>query len=175
VGSRGLVELLAVVVVAAAAACGGDGGGGTERDEADDSGCPIAPARVAELLGYDVSIDPAGASAASCRYLPAESVADDHPAANVLVVERELADGDPGESGYDAALSTVEAEVGPVDPLPDGAVDGAERGWVATLGRVVQVGAAADKRLVQVTVVDGALDAAAARAIALDLAEDALG
>ena len=38
-------------------------------------------------------------------------------------------------------------------------VDGAERGWVAGVGRVVQVGAATGSRLVQVTVADGTFEA----------------
>jgi hypothetical protein len=69
----------------------------------------------------------------------------------------------------------VEDDAGRVDDLPEGAVDGADRGWVATLGRVAQVGAAGGDRLVQVTVADPAVDAAAARAIAFDLAGQVLG
>jgi hypothetical protein len=172
---RAHLALVALAVALVAACTGGDDSGGDVEEARDDSGCPVAAARVGELLDYEVTVDKDTASAASCRFLPAESVAADHPGAHVLVVERRLAGGDDGESGYDAALSAVEDEVGSARSLAEGEVDGAERGWVAGLGRVVQVGAAAGSRLVQVTVADGTLDAAAARDVAIDLAGDVLG
>ena len=71
-------------------------------------------------------------------------------------------------------LASVEASAGPVEHLGEDDVDGAERGWVARVGRVVQVGAVRDLELVQVTVADATLDVTAAEAIAIELAGQAL-
>jgi hypothetical protein len=163
--------LVAAVLAAVAAACSGGGGDDVPVDDAAASGCLVGPTLVGELLGYDVEV--VEQSRAGCRFEPVDEA--EHPGAHVLVTRRDLAAGDPGESGYDAVLADVEAEVGPVDPLSDDALDGADRGWVASLGRVVQVAAAVDERLVQVTVADGDLDAPAARTVAMDIAEDAIG
>ena len=167
-----MAVLGAAITLVTGAGCDDDsgGGGGSGRDE---SGCPVSPAEVGEALGYDVVVDEATATDTSCRFVPAEGV-DGHPGAHVVVAERELASGPDDEEGYDAVLSGVESEVGPVDAIDGDDVDGADRGWVATLGRVVQVGAADGDRLVQVTVADGALDADEARDVALQLAERAL-
>jgi hypothetical protein len=163
-----LVAALAVLVVAG---CSDGGSDDVPVDDAAAVGCLVGPSRVGDALGYEVEV--VERTRTFCRFEPVDSV--EHPGAQVMVTRRDLADGEPGETGYDAALADVEAEVGPVDPLPQDAVDGADRGYVAALGRVVQVGAAVDDRLVQVTVADGALDAAGARAVAEDLAEDAIG
>ncbi len=82
--------------------------------------------------------------------------------------------GDDGERrAFAAVVAAVEADAGPtLGPID---VDHADRAFVARVGRAVQVGAVRDRRLVQVTVVDGALDAAAAEAAATDLAGRALG
>ena len=171
VRSRLAAVLLLAGMAATVAACGDDGEGEVPIDDAAASGCLVGPARVGAVVGYEVEV--VEQSRAACRFEPVDEA--EHPGAHVLVARRDLAGGEPGESGYDAALADVEAEVGPVDPLADDAVDGADRGWVASLGRVVQVAAAVDERLVQVTVADGDLDAAAARAAAMAIAEDAIG
>jgi hypothetical protein len=147
---------------------GGGGGGGRDR-----SGCPVSPAEVGDALGYEVVVDEDTASETSCRFVPADGV-EGHPGSSVVVAERELASGPDDEEGFDAVQAGVASEVGPVEAIDGDDVDGADRGWVATLGRVVQVGAADGDRLVQVTVADGELDAAEARAVALQLAEAAL-
>jgi hypothetical protein len=165
------VPLVALVVALAGCAGGGDDDGGGETDE---SGCPIPVAAVGDVLGYAVVVD-GDHSEATCRFVPDEVAADEHPGAHVLVVVRTLAGNEDGASGYDIARSAVEDSAGGVDDLPEGAVDGAARGWVATLGRVAQVGAADGDRLVQVTVADPAADAPAARAIGFDLAGQVLG
>jgi hypothetical protein len=146
---------------------------------ATDSGCPVEPAQVGELLGYEVVVVEDTASADACRYEPADpsgaegnGVDEGEPSlagAHVLVAERRIA-----EDGFSAARDDVEVEVGPTETLADGVIDDG-RGWVARVGRVVQVGAARDRRLVQVTVAEPTLDADAAETVALDLAREALG
>lgn len=164
--------LVAGGLLALAAGCSDDGD--DQPDAApNDTGCPVAPGVVSEALGYPVVVDDRSATETSCRFEPA-GAAGTHPGAHVLVVERVLATGPDDEDGYDAVLAGVESEVGPADLFEDDEVEGADRGWVATLGRVVQVAAADGERLVQVTVVDGELEASAARSIALALAEQAL-
>lgn len=166
---------VACLLVAALGGCsfGGDDDGDDDAagdDEAGDSGCAVEPGRVGALLGYDVVVADDKGGASSCRFEPVDAVAGDHPGASVVIVERRLAEG-----GFPAALAAVESAAGPVEPFGDGELDGADRGWVARVGRVVQVGAARESDLVQVTVADAALDAAGAEAIALDLASEALG
>ena len=151
---------------------------GDEPTGATDSGCPVEPARVGELLGYEVVVDERTATTEACRFEPADTQGDEGNAldegepslegAHVLVVQRRIA-GD----GFDAARDAVEVDVGPTEALPDDLVDGG-RGWIARVGRVVQVSAARDRRLVQVTVAEPTLDAEAAEAVALDLAVEAL-
>jgi hypothetical protein len=53
-------------------------------------------------------------------------------------------------------------------------VEGAERAWVAELGRVVQVGVGTGATLVQVTVADAERTADEAREVAVALAADAI-
>lgn len=167
---------LGAAVCAAAlliAGCSDDGGGDEEAAEAEDSGCPVEPGQVGELLGYEVAVVEDVASTGSCRFEPVD-LGDDDPdtdvpsraGASVLVVERRIAEG-----GYTAVRDAVEVDVGPTEALDD--VEGGA-GWIARVGRVVQVGVARDRRLVQVTVVDPALDADAAGDIAVELARTAL-
>jgi hypothetical protein len=162
-----------VALVGALAGCGGGGDDGA-TGEGDDTGCPVPVAAVADSVGYEVVVD-GEPSGATCRFVPDDAAAAAHPGAHVLVVVRVLAGNEDGASGYDIARSAVEDGAGRVDDLPEGAVEGASRGWVATLGRVAQVGAAGGDRLVQVTVADPAADAPAARAIAYDVAGQVLG
>ena len=159
---------LATLVLLGACSLGDDDDGDDDDAAAGDSECPVEPALVAELLGYAVEVDDATSNSMSCRFDPTDPEA--HPGAHVIVVERPLAD-----DGYAAVLDAVEESSGPTDELPDGAVDGADRGWVARLGRVAQVGAARENALVQVTVADAELDVSAAEDVAQRLAEEALG
>lgn len=145
----------------------GGGSGTVDPDAREDSGCPVEPVRIAALVGYDVAVVEETASASSCRYEPA--AVGVRAGAHVLVVERRIA-----TDGYAAALAAVEAAAGPTEALPAGTIEGADRGWAARVGRVAQVGAARDRRLIQVTVADPTLDAGAAEAIARTLAAEAL-
>lgn len=169
----------ALVLVLALGACSDD-----EPDDdatpANDSGCPADPTRVSELLGYEVVVDEDTATTSSCRYDPVDLGGEGRDdtgdagtpsrlGARVLVVERRIAEG-----GFNAVRDAVEVDVGPTTALADGVVDGG-RGWVARVGRVVQVGVSRDRRLVQVTVADPALDAEAAQEVAQTLALEALG
>lgn len=170
-----LACVLALGVLApGVAGCGwGDDGGDDERGGEDvdgDSGCPVAPGRVGELLGYEVVVADDKGGTASCRYVPAPIAADDHPGASVLVMARRLA-----EDGFTAALAAVESSAGPVQPFGPEVVDDADRGWIARVGRVVQVGAAEGLDLVLVTVADSLLDVEAAQDVAIELAGQALG
>jgi hypothetical protein len=165
----------ALVCLALLGGCSDDGGGGDEADEPRDSGCPVEPGQVGELLGYEVAVVEDVASTQACRFEPVDpGDADpdtDEPSragAHVLVVERRIAEG-----GYTAVRDAVEVDVGPTEALSD-VVDGGT-GWIARVGRVVQVGVARDRRLVQVTVADPTLDAEAAGDVAVDLAVEALG
>jgi hypothetical protein len=167
-----------VLAVAAAAlvlgGCSDDGGDDDEAVEPRDSGCPVEPGQVGELLGYEVAVVEDVASTEACRFEPVDP-GDDDPdtdepsrvGAHVLVVERRIAEG-----GYTAVRDAVEVDVGPTEALTD--IEGAA-GWVARVGRVVQVGVARDRRLVQVTVADPSLDAETAGDVAVELAVEALG
>ena len=159
---------IACAAVLALSACSRDGDDDEEASPDDgESVCPVDPGLVTDLLGYAVVIDTKTATSSSCRFLPSD--ADAHPGAHVIVAERELA-----AEGYVAALASVEAATGPAELLPEGSVGGIDRGWVARLGRVVQVGAAHDRRLVQVTVADAALDVEGAEEVAIELAREAI-
>jgi hypothetical protein len=177
----------AAVACALALAVGAVGCSDDDDDAAagaTDSGCPVEPARVGELLGYEVVVDEDRATAEACRFEPADLRGDEgngvdegEPSlagAHVLVVERRIAGSSDGRDGYTAARDDVEVDVGPTEALADGVVEDG-RGWVARVGRVVQVGVARDRRLVQVTVAEPTVDAARAEAVALDLALEALG
>lgn len=166
------VVLVALAVATAAVGCSDDGDG-DDGEGAVDSACPVAVETVADAL--DATIEIRGrASPARCTYdvVVAEPADDDDPGragARVVVDVRVLAEGD-----YAAALERVERRAGPTEPLADGEVDGATRGWVSSVGRAVAVGAADDTRLATVVVVDPTLDTAAARTAALRLAGAAL-
>lgn len=166
---------MALVATAVLGACDVDDGEDEEVKAPRDSGCPVEPGQVAELVGYEVVVVEDAASTVACRFEPADpgdtDPGTDEPSragAHVLVVERRIAAG-----GYRAVRDAVEVDVGPTEALADVVEGGA--GWVARVGRVVQVGVARDRRLVQVTVADPALDAAAASDIAVELAVEALG
>jgi hypothetical protein len=162
---------VATVLVLALAGCSDDGGDDDETDDraGDHSGCLVEPDRVTELLGYEVVVQE-GKVDDECRFEPADPAA--HPGAEVAVAERELADD--GEAAFEAARAAVEADAGPTTPIGSQDVDHADRGWIARVGRAVQVGVTRDRRLVLVTVVDGTLDAAGAEDVAFELAGRAL-
>lgn len=168
------LAMLGLALVLAGVGCDDDDGGGDD-EAVVDSGCPVDPGQVGELLGYEVAVVEDVASTEACRFEPVDAgdvePDDDEPSrvgAHVLVVERRLAEG-----GYTAVRDAVEVDVGPTEALAADVVDGGQ-GWIARVGRVVQVGVARDRRLVQVTVADPTLDADAAADIALDLALEAL-
>ena len=153
---------LLVPVLALAAGCAGDGGGGSATSSTRPPGaCPVPAAVVAEAVGHEVAVD-RGAGGRSCVYAG-------EGGARVEVVERSLA-----EDGFGSVLEDVERRAGPTVLLEPGAVEGAERGWVATVGRGVQLGAASAEVLVVVAVVDPLLDAEAAEEVAAALAGEAL-
>lgn len=164
--AAGAALLGAGVVVAG---IGDDGG---EPPHRDATGCPVAVEYVAEVLAWDVEVAAEGASDLACRYEPTDPGA--HPGSHVLIVERDVAD----DGGYETILSGVQAEASAVEVLDEGAIGdvvaGAERGWVAELGRVVQVGVSTGDSLFQVTVADDERTAAEAREVAVALAADAI-
>jgi hypothetical protein len=167
------VVLVALAVASAAGGCGDDGdddgGGGGARSE-----CPVAATVVGRALDATIEVA-AGATPTHCTYevVVEEPVDDDDPGragARVVVDVRTLTAGD-----YDAALERVERRAGPTEPLGEGDVDGAARGWVSSVGRAVAVGAADALRLATVVVVDPTLDATAARTAAIEIAGAVLG
>lgn len=161
--SKCLVLVAAVAV--ALLGCSGDDG---EEDAAPTtrptSGCPIAAAVVAEAVAHPVAIERQRAPG-SCAYVGEGAAAG----SRVEVSVRSLAD-----ETFADVLAAVERRAGPTVLLAQGDVDGAERGWVATVGRAVQVGAAAGEVLAVVAVTDPLLDADAALEVAKDLAGEAL-
>ena len=87
----------------------------------------------------------------------------------VVVDMRALGDGtSPAPSRSSAAGRSDE-------PLADGDVDDADRGWVGTVGRAVRWAPPTSVRLSTVVVVDPGLDAEAAHDVAARLAGEALG
>lgn len=166
-----------VVVLGLTGGCslgGDDDGEDDDQDRSTEDVCLVDPGRVAELLGYEVAVIESPRGEHECRFEPVDE--DAHPGSEVVVATRELAleDGEVDEA-YDAVVAAVESDAGPTQVLSGSDVDHADEGWVAVIGRAVQVGAVRDRRLVQVTVVDATLDADAAQAIAEDLAGQALG
>lgn len=166
---------LALGLLAGAAACSDDGGGDDGRAAGRDSGCPVEPGQVGELLGYEVAVVEDTASAAACRYEPVDpgegGPDDDEPSragAHVLVVERRIA-----SDGLAAVRDAVEVDVGPTEALAEGVVEEGS-GFVARVGRVVQAAVARDRRLVQVTVADPTLAPDEADDVAVELAVAAL-
>lgn len=157
-----------LLALALLAACSdGDDGRDAAPTTVPAGGCPVAADVVAEAVAHRVAVDREVSSDRSCTYL---AEGDAVAGGRVEVVLRSLAD-----DGFGAVLADVEREAGPTIVLPDGLVDGAERGWIAVVGRAVQLGAANDETLVVVAVADPLLDADAAQEVAADLAEAALG
>ena len=154
-------RLLLVVVVLLAACTGDDDDGATDPTTAPPSGCPVPAAVVAEAVAHPVTIDESATGDGTCTF-----VGD---GARIEVIARSLA-----EEGFGVTRAEVERRSGPTVDLPDGVVDGAERGWIATVGRAVQVAAADEERLVVVAVADAVLDADAAQAVAARLAGEVL-
>jgi hypothetical protein len=156
-------------VVALAAGCSDDG---DEPPRRDATGCPVAVDYVAELLGFEVEALEEGASELACRYEPVD--AGERPGSHVLIVERDVVD----DGGYENVRSGVEATASSLEVLDEDAVadlgEGAERGWVAEVGRAVQVGVGTGDALFQVTVADADRTAEEAREVALDLAAEAI-
>ena len=157
---------LLLAALALAACSGDDDDAGPTPTTAAATGCPVTVASVAEALARPVAVDPEGAGERSCAFV---GEGDGGAGVRVEVVARSLA-----EEGFGSVLADVERRSGPTVALPDGAVDGAERGWIASVGRAVQVGAADDETLVVVAVTDPLLDAEAAEAVAVRLAGEVL-
>jgi hypothetical protein len=159
-------KALAAAAVLLLAACSGD-------DDTDDAtgptigedGCPVPAAIVAEAVGHAVEAEPDGER--SCAYVAG---GDAGAGGRVEVHVSALAD-----EPYGDVLAEAERRAGPTVDLDDGEVDDAERGWVATVGRAVQLGAADSETLVVVAVVDPLLDAEGARDVADRLASEVLG
>jgi len=155
-----------LVALALLAACSGDDDDGDAGSTTvPTGGCPVAAGVVAEAVAHRVVVDREVSSDRSCTYL-AEG---DAAGGRVEVVVRSLVN-----DGFGTVLADVEREAGPTIGLPDGLVDGADRGWIAVVGRAVQLGAADDETLVVVAVADPLLDADAAQEVAAELAEAAL-
>ena len=147
-----------------AACSGGDDDGDATATTRPTGGCPVAAAVVAEALTHPVAVERSDASG-SCAYVGE----GDAVGSRVEVSIRSLVD-----EPFSAVLAAVERRAGPTVLLEPDDVDGAERGWVATVGRSVQIGAAAGDVLVVVAVVDPLLDADAALEVARTLAGEAL-
>jgi hypothetical protein len=161
--------LLLLGAVSLVAGCSDDDGSPPRRDA---TGCPVAVDYVAELLGYEVAVVDEGASELACRYEPVDG--GERPGSHVLIVERAVVD----EGGYEAVRSGIEAEASTVEDLADDVRsdlgEAAERGWVAEVGRAVQVGVSTGEALFQITVVDAERAADEAREVALALAAEAI-
>ena len=156
--------LIAALVLAA---CSGDDDDAEPAPTtAPPTGCPVTVASVSEALARPVGVDPDAAGDRSCAFL---GEGEGGAGARVEVVAHSLE-----EESFGSILEDVERRSGPTVLLPDGLVDGAERGWIATVGRAVQVGAADDETLVVVAVTDPLLDAEAAEAVAARLAGEVL-
>ena len=152
---------LAAVLALAACSPGGDDDESTPTTTSTE-GCALAADVVAEAVGHEVVVEREPSGRPSCAYLH-------EGGSRVEVSRRSLAD-----EGFAAVLAEVEADAGPTVALGRDAVDGAERGWIAVVGRAVQVGAASGEDLVLVAVADPDLDAEAAREVAEALAGEAL-
>ena len=155
-------RLLLLAVVLLAACTGDDDDAAPVETTVPPRGCPVTVAAVEAALEHPVTIDPAASDVRTCAFV-------DEAGARIEVVAQSLA-----EQGFGAALAEVERRAGPTAPLPDGLVDGAERGWIAIVGRAVQVGAADNETLAVVAVTDPALDAEAAQTVAATLAGEVL-
>lgn len=155
--------LVAATIVLVACSSGDDGD--ATPTTRSTTACPVPAAVVAAAVGHAVSVE-RGNEPGSCAYVADAEVA---AGARVEVVVRPVDD-----EAFAAALAQVEQRSGPAVALGDDDVDGADRGWVATVGRSVQLGAADDAELVVVVVTDPLLDAEAAEQAAARIAEEAL-
>jgi hypothetical protein len=154
-------RLLLAAAALLAACTGDDDDGDATATTEPPAGCPVAAAVVAEAVAHPVTVDDAVTGDGTCRF-----VGD---GARIEIVARSLAD-----EGFGVTRAEVERRSGPTVDLADGAVDGAERGWIATVGRAVQLAAADGETLVVVAVTDPVLDAEAAQAVAARLAGEVL-
>jgi hypothetical protein len=157
-----LLPVTAVVLLVAACSSDGDDDA-TTPTTVRTGGCPVAAAVVAEAVGHDVVVERRSSGRGSCAYVGVVG-------ARVEVALRTVEDA----AALQEVRDDVESRAGPVADLPGGLVDGAAQGWVAVVGRAVQVAAVRDEQLVLVAVADPALDADAARRVAADLAGEAL-
>ena len=159
-------RLLVMAALVLTACSGDDDDAGPTPTTVPPTGCPVTAASVADALARPVTVDAGASGERSCAFL---GEGDGGAGARVEVVARSLE-----EEGFGSALEEVQRRAGPTVLLPDGLVAGAERGWVATVGRAVQIGAADDETLVVVAVTDPLLDAEAAEAVAARLAGEVL-
>ena len=132
---RAAAVACALALTVGAVGCSDDGDDGATG--ATDSGCPVEPARVGELLGYEVVVDEDRATAEACRFEPADLRGDEgngvdegEPSlagAHVLVVERRIAGSSDGRDGYTAAVMTSRSMSAPPRHSPTGSsrTDGA--------------------------------------------------
>ena len=153
---------LLIAALVLAACTGDDDDGAPAETTMPPTGCPVTVAVVEAAVEHTVTVDAAAADARACAFV-------DEAGARIEIVAQSLA-----EQGFGAALEEVERRAGPTTALGDGAVDGAERGWIAVVGRAVQIGAADDETLVVVAVTDPVLDAEAAETVAATLAGEVL-
>ena len=154
-------RLLLAAAVLLAACTSDDDTGDPAATTAPPAGCPVTAAVVAEAVAHPVSVDENVTGDGTCA-----CVGD---GARLEIIARSLA-----EEGFGVTRAEVERRSGPTVDLPEGVVDGAERGWIATVGRAVQVAAADEATLVVVAVTDPVLDAEAAQAVAARLAGEIL-
>jgi hypothetical protein len=162
VPSKRSLVLLAVLL---AACSGGDDGDESTATTDDAGGCPVAASAVGEALGRPVAVEDDGDPQA-CTYA---AQGGDDVGTRVEISVRSLRD-----EPYGDVVSEVERRAGPTVALGDGDVDGADVGWIVSVGRAVQVGAADGRSLVVVAVTDPLLDAEAAGEVAMALAGEAL-
>jgi len=160
------VGAAALAALAGLAACSDDDGGSSPPTTDERSGCAVAPGVVEEAVGHGVDVERRPSGPGSCAYVGG---GDASAGARVEVAVRSL-DDEP----FAEVLAAVEQRSGPTVVLPAGLVEGADRGWVAAVGRAVQLGAARGQELVLVSVVDPLLDAAAAEEVAGKLAGEVL-
>ena len=152
-----------LLVIALLAACSGDDDAAAPAaTTVPPSGCPVTVAAVEAAVEHPVTVDPEVSDERTCAFV-------DDAGSRIEVAAESL-----GEQGFGAVLQEVERRAGPTAALPDGLVDGAERGWIAVVGRAVQVGAADDETLVVVAVTDPLLDADAAQTVEASLAGEVL-
>lgn len=162
--------LLPLLVVGAMAACSGGDDDAASPTTSPAGGCPVDGTVVAEAVGHDIAVERGPRGSRTCTYVGVGEVDEVSLAgARVEVTARSLDD-----RPFAAVLADVERRSGPTVALPDDLVDGADRGWIVSAGRAVQLGAARDDLLVIVAVSDPILDRVAAEEAAAAIAEAAL-